>query len=92
MAGYQITVYKSVKKYLAKNKLLKDAFDAWIPHLSTNPHTSHDGMVINQYFDGRQVYKKRLLGPKYRALFTINDEAVIVDIFEIGSRGGIYKK
>jgi hypothetical protein len=38
-----------------------------------NPHDAHDGMLIGEKKDGLQVYKKALVGKKYRALFTIDD-------------------
>ena len=91
MSKYEVRVYKSVENYLDNNKLLRKAFDAWVPKLEANPHQHHDGKVVNQYFNKRQVYKKRLLGTKYRALFTINDNEILVDVFDIGSRGDIYK-
>ena len=45
--------------------------------------------MINEFYKGFQVYKKRLL--KYRALFIIDDTQKIVDVYKIAPRGEAYK-
>jgi mRNA-degrading endonuclease RelE of RelBE toxin-antitoxin system len=92
MSNFSVLISKQAKKYLDANKRLKKAFDEWQPSLSENPHDAHDGMLIGEKKDGLQVYKKALVGKKYRALFTIDDESISVLIFKVNSRGDVYKK
>jgi mRNA-degrading endonuclease RelE of RelBE toxin-antitoxin system len=49
-------------------------------------------MLIGEKKEGLQVYKKALVGKKYRALFTIDDESISVLIFKVNSRDDVYKK
>jgi mRNA-degrading endonuclease RelE of RelBE toxin-antitoxin system len=92
MGHYIVRITKQAKKYLDGNKRLKAEFDEWEPTLSGSPHNAHDGPMIGEKREGLQVYKKALVGKKYRALFTIDDENVTVVVFKIRSRGDVYKK
>jgi mRNA-degrading endonuclease RelE of RelBE toxin-antitoxin system len=92
MSNFSVLISKQAKKYLDANKRLKKAFDEWQPSLTETPHDAHDGMLIGEKKDGLQVYKKALVGKKYRALFTIDDESISVLIFKVNSRGDVYKK
>jgi mRNA-degrading endonuclease RelE of RelBE toxin-antitoxin system len=92
MSNFSVLISKQAKKYLDANKRLKKAFDEWQPTLSKNPHDAHDGMLIGEKKEGLQVYKKALVGKKYRALFTIDEESISVLIFKVNSRGDVYKK
>jgi mRNA-degrading endonuclease RelE of RelBE toxin-antitoxin system len=92
MSNFSVLISKQAKKYLDANKRLKKAFDEWQPTLSENPHDAHDGMLIGEKKEGLQVYKKALVGKKYRALFTIDEERISVLIFKVNSRGDVYKK
>ena len=92
MNNFSVLISKQAKKYLDANKRLKKAFDEWQPTLSENPHDAHDGMLIGEKKEGLQVYKKALVGKKYRALFTIDEESISVLIFKVNYRGDVYKK
>lgn len=92
MSQYTVLISKQAKKYLEANKRLKKAFDNWQPALSENPHQAHDGILIGELKEGLQVYKKALVGKKYRALYTVDDENISVLIFKVNSRGDVYKK
>jgi mRNA-degrading endonuclease RelE of RelBE toxin-antitoxin system len=92
MSDFIVRVTKQARKYLDGNKRLKSEFDEWLPMLSISPHTAHDGSMIGEKREGLQVYKKALVGKKYRALFTIDDENVTVVVFKVNSRGDVYKK
>jgi mRNA-degrading endonuclease RelE of RelBE toxin-antitoxin system len=92
MSNFSVLISKQAKKYLDANKRLKKAFDEWQPSLTENPHDAHDGLLIGEKKEGLQVYKKALVGKKYRALFTIDEESISVLIFKVNFRGDVYKK
>jgi mRNA-degrading endonuclease RelE of RelBE toxin-antitoxin system len=92
MSNFSVLISKQAKKYLDANKRLKKAFDEWQPSLTENPHDAHDGLLIGEKKEGLQVYKKALVGKKYRALFTSDEESISVLIFKVNSRGDVYKK
>ena len=68
--GYEIKIKKQAKKFIAKQqKTIQDNFNKWIQdELTENPHTAHDGKMINESYYGLQIYKKRF--GMFRALFS----------------------
>lgn len=90
MSNFKIILSKQADKYLAKNNRLRSAFEEWRPSLEANPYIAHDGLLKNEFYKGLQVYKKRLL-VKFRALFIIDDERLVVELFKVAPRGEAYK-
>ncbi len=89
---YQIELKKSAEKQVNKQQPhIKKAFYNWVENdLTTTPHKANDGKITNMFYEDKEVYKKRF--GSFRALFTINENTVVVDIFKFKSRGDIYKK
>lgn len=89
---YEVVVHKKTQKIVNKQqKNIQNAFDKWIvEQLPNNPYTENDGILVSGERNKLQVYKKRF--GSFRALFTIDDNIVIVEVFKFKSRGDIYKK
>ncbi len=88
---YEVVLNKQAEKIVNKQqKYIKTAFYKWSKiELPENPYDANDGKIVKTDYEGLQVYKKRF--GNFRALFTINDETVIVKIFKFKSRGQSYK-
>ncbi len=84
--AWQIDLHKDVKKFVASHPDLITPVRNWIVELETDPYQAHDGKMVGFQ---RNVYKKRF--GKYRVLFEIIDDRTYVFVFDIDSRGDIYK-
>lgn len=87
---YRIELRKQVEKTLSSNKILHARFGEWLEVLKLDPYAANDGLVINETYEGYQVYKKRI--GDYRALFIIKEDDVVVVVHKLAPRGGAYKK
>jgi len=89
---YEVELRKQVVKFVEKQqKHIQDKFNDWIRNdLKTDPYKANDGIMTNETYKDLQVYKKRF--GDFRALFIINDTEIIVTVYEMDSRGQIYKK
>ncbi len=92
MKKYNIIVGKQPTKYIEKQpKHIQEAFEKWKDEkLLHSPHTEHDGRVKGLKYKGLQSYKKRF--GKFRVLLTINDNEILIYIYQAQSRGQVYKK
>lgn len=89
---YEVVVHKQASKTVIKQaKNIQKAFNKWTTELlPKDPYKENDGIVVGAKRNNLQVYKKRF--GTYRALLTIDNNQVIVEVFKLKSRGQIYKK
>lgn len=91
MSFYKIKYSKSAEKFIKKNKAIGIRFFKAFEELSEDKENI-------QFYDIKKFHSKsyddifRLRIGNYRAVFRIIDNELIVYIFDIGSRGDIYKK
>ena len=90
MILYKIKVAKQPYKYIKKQPTnIQDAFIKWKKEVVKNPYTKNDGKVNGNFYKGCQSYKKRF--GKFRIAFIINDNEVLVYVYQAKSRGQIYR-
>ena len=89
---YEVVIHKKTQKIVKKQqKNIQNTFNKWVTELlPNNPYTENDGIVVSSKRHKLQVYKKRF--GMFRALFTIDDNTVIVEVFDLKSRGVAYNK
>ena len=91
MSFYKVKYSKSAAKFIKKNKAIGMRFFKAFAELS------EDKKKI-QFYDVKKFRSKtyddifRLRIGDYRAVFRIVDNDLLVYVFDIGSRGDIYKK
>ncbi len=87
---YKITYHKKAKKFISSNKIIGLKFMMAFEQISTKKEN------IKKY-DIKKFHSKefddifRLRIGQYRAIFRIVNDKLIIFVFDIGSRGGIYK-
>lgn len=90
MSYYKVKYSKSAEKFIKKNKAIGIRFYKAFDEIS------HDKEKIYLY-DIKKFYSKnyndifRLRIGSYRAVFRIIENELLVYVFDIGSRGDIYK-
>ena len=91
MSFYKVKYSKSAEKFIKKNKAIGIRFFKAFTELSYNKENI-------KFYDVRKFHSKsyydilRLRIGDYRAIFRIIDNELLVYVFDIGSRGDIYKK
>lgn len=91
MSFYKVKYSKSAEKFLKKNKAIGVRFFKAFEELAGDKENI-------QFYDVKKFHSKnyddifRLRIGDYRAVFRIVDDELLVYIFDIGSRGDIYKK
>ena len=91
MSFYKVKYSKSAEKFIKKNKTIGIRFFKAFSELATD-------LEKVQFYDIKKFKSKsyddifRLRIGDYRAVFRIVDDELIIYIFDIGSRGDIYKK
>lgn len=91
MNFYKVKYSKSAEKFIKKNKAIGIRFFKAFEELAEDKENI-------QSYDVKKFYSKsyddifRLRIGDYRAVFRIIDDELLVYIFDIGSRGDIYKK
>ncbi len=88
---YTVIIKKSAEKYVQKQQpYIRNAFFDWIENeLKNTPFEANNGKMINAYYNDLEVYKKRF--GSFRALYTIDKDMVIVEVYKFESRGSVYK-
>ena len=90
MNSYKILYKKPAEKYILKNKLIGLKFMKAFSEISTNIDRVklYDIKKFhhNQFND---IFRLRI--GKYRSIFRIVDDEIIIIVFDIDSRGDIYK-
>lgn len=91
MNFYKIKYSNSAEKFIKKNKTIGIRFLKAFEVIKTNRENI-------RFYDIKKFHSKqyndifRLRIGDYRAVFRIIDERLLVYVFDIGSRGDIYKK
>lgn len=91
MNFYKVKYSKSAEKFIKKNKAIGVRFFKAFAEMAENKQNT-------QVYDVKKFYSKnyddifRIRIGDYRAVFRIVDKELLVYVFNIGSRGDIYKK
>lgn len=91
MSFYRIKYSKSAEKFIKKNKAIGIRFFKAFIEIAGD-------MENIQFYDVKKFHSKnyddifRLRIGDYRAVFRIVEDELLVYVFDIGSRGDIYKK
>lgn len=91
MSFYKVKYSKSAEKFIKKNKAIGVRFFKAFAEMAENKQNT-------QVYDVKKFYSKnyddifRIRIGDYRAVFRIVDKELLVYVFNIGSRGDIYKK
>ena len=91
MISYKVIYSKSAIKFIKQNKAVGIRF------MKAFSELADDVLVINHYDIKRYHHKDyddifRLRIGKYRAIFRVIKDEIIISVIDIGSRGDIYKK
>lgn len=88
--SYKVIYHKKAEKFIKANKVDGLRFMQAFTEISSNPTNMHKYDVVTYRTKGlRDVFRIRI--GKYRAIFRVIKNDIIVFVFDIGSRGGIYK-
>lgn len=84
---FKIIYSKSARKYLLKmpSKLQKRVLEK-VCLLAKDPYISNNNI---RKLVGREAYRLRI--GDFRVIYSINDEILVIDVIDIGPRGGIYQ-
>lgn len=91
MSFYKVKYSKSAEKFIKKNKAIGVRFFKAFAEMAENKQNT-------RFYDVKKFYSKnyddifRIRIGDYRAVFRIVDNELLVYVFDIGSRGDIYKK
>ena len=85
---YSIKIHKRVEKFLNLHRELRDDFFSSLHSMEDNPLNPTLDIKPLTWLPGRH-YRLRI--GKYRFLYEIIDEEILVYFYDAGSRGGIYK-
>lgn len=87
---FEIRFSKGAGKYLKKlDRTTKERIKKSLLELSENPYESNQ-LNIKKLAGYEDSYRLRV--GKYRALYTIIKSEVVIFVFDLDSRGDIYKK
>lgn len=91
MTSYKVLYSKSAEKFIKQNKAVGIRF------MKTFSEIADNILVINHYDIKRYHHKDyddifRLRIGKYRAIFRVIKDQIIISVIDIGSRSDIYKK
>jgi mRNA interferase RelE/StbE len=84
---YKIETSKLVKKFLQKHPEIISKYFSAIELLQYNPNTPD--LDIKKLQGEKYSYRLRI--GKYRFLYEIKEEKILIYFFDAGSRGDIYK-
>lgn len=91
MSFYKVKYSKSAEKFIKKNKAIGVRFFKAFAEMAENKQNT-------RLYDVKKFYSKnyddifRIRIGDYRAVFRIVDNELLIYVFDIGSRGDIYKK
>ncbi len=84
--SYEIEYKKRAKKFLDEHPKEKNKFDKVFKDIAQENYKSYD---IKKMTGLEDMYRLRV--GKYRALFSIVNDKLLILVLDIGSRGEIYK-
>ena len=86
---YKIVFEKQVKKFIEKqDKALKQRFKKAFLKLMENPYPSNEALDVKK-LKGSGEYRLRI--GKYRFIYQIKDDVLVVVMEKADSRGDVYK-
>jgi len=86
---YKIEISKNVEKFLkSRNKNIQMKISKMIDVISINPYNNN--LDIKELKGNKNHYRLRI--GKYRILYEIFDEKILIYFYKADSRGDIYKK
>lgn len=91
MTSYRVLYSKSAEKFIKQNKAIGIRFMKAFSDIS-------DNLLSIYYYDIKRYHHKkyddifRLRIGKYRAIFRVIKEEIVISVIDIDSRGDIYKK
>jgi len=88
--AYRVEYHKTVQKFFQKHTdvTLLRKFKEAIDELKNTPRTS-DTFDIKKMHGSENDYRLRI--GKYRFLYRVLDEQIVIYVYDAGSRGDIYK-
>ena len=89
VTSYKIKYKKPAEKFILKNKLEGIRFIKAFDEISHNLSNVKKYDIKKYYCSEENFYRLRI--GKYRAIFQINGQEIIIIVFDIDSRGDIYK-
>lgn len=91
MNSYKIIYQKEAEKFIRKNKSIGIRFIKAFEELAADVTSNFNKYDIKkmQGYDGQNLFRLRI--SKYRAIFKVENDKLILIVFVIDSRGGIYK-
>ncbi len=84
--NYKLELKKNAIKFLEKHPKERDNFINAFRNIANGKEKNYDIKKLEGYTD---FYRLRL--GKYRAIYTIRNDELVIIVFFIGSRGDIYK-
>lgn len=91
MTSYRVIYSKQAEKFIKKNKKIGSMFMTAFSSIAYNiENTKYYNIKIYHSSRYNDVYRLRI--GDYRAVFRIIGGKLVVYIFDIGSRGDIYKR
>ena len=84
---YTIFLSKTVEKFLEKHPEIVELFEENIALIAENPKNS--GADVKKLISTPADYRMRI--GKYRFLYRVIEQKIVVYFFDAGSRGDIYK-
>ena len=85
--AYRLQTHKSVDKFLAKHKNMRQSVLDKLEILAQNPY--QNALDIAKLEGYENHYRLRV--GKYRLLYEIIESQILIYAYDIDSRGGIYK-
>lgn len=88
--SYKIIYHKKAEKFIRANKVIGLKFMQAFNEISLDPKNIHKYDIVTYHTKGlNDIFRIRI--GKYRAIFRVIKNDLIVFVFDIGSRGDIYK-
>ena len=84
---YQVITSKKIDKFIAKHKDLAPQINAKLEQIALDPYSSK--LDIKKLQGEDKHYRLRV--GKYRILYEIIEEQILVYAYDADNRGGIYK-
>lgn len=88
--SYKIIYHKKAEKFIKINKVAGLKFMQAFDEISLDPKNMHKYDIVTYHTKGLNDSFRIRIG-KYRAIFRVIKNDLIVFVFDIGSRGDIYK-
>ncbi len=88
--SYKVIYHKKAQKFIKSNKIIGLKFMQAFDEISLDPKNMHKYDIATYHTKGLTDSFRMRIG-KYRAIFRIVNNDLYIFVFNIGSRGDIYK-